>query len=120
VQVHLSTPEVRKIIFDLRQREVRVSLLRLELDEHVDVAVRPEVVAEHGTEQGQPLAMTLPAEVGNAIPRNLDAGTVHGVGMVLRLSIPGSSMILTALDSRSADRTRHGSSAGSGSPTNDS
>jgi hypothetical protein len=50
VQVHLSTQEARKIIFDLRQREVCVSLVGLELDEYVDVALGPEVIAEDGPE----------------------------------------------------------------------
>ena len=68
VQVNLSTQQqARKVILDLRQGEVRVFLPRLELHEHVDVALGPEVVAENGPEQGQPADVALPTERGDPL-----------------------------------------------------
>src|SRR6266508_377622 len=96
VEIHLAPQEAGELLLDLRQGEVRISVLGLELDEHVDVAVGSEVVAEDRAEQGQPADVVPPAKLGDALLRYLDARAAHATGMILRLSIPRSSTIFTA------------------------
>lgn len=87
VQIDLPAEKDGEVIFDLRQREVRVPLVGLELDEHVDVAIRPEVATKHRTEQREPADMVLSAEVGDALPGNVDACVAHGHGAIFKLSL---------------------------------
>ena len=102
VQVHPPTKEGREVILDLRQREVCVPLPRFELYEDVDVALRPEVVAEHGPEHCQPPDVVVPAKIGDPIlgQRDAHAARCHGSWMIFRLSMPRSSTISTAVQSR--------------------
>src|SRR5438552_7768574 len=48
-------------------------LALLELDKHIYVAIRREVVAEYRAEKGQAANMMAPAEVDDAIVRDFDA-----------------------------------------------
>ena len=58
----------------MQQREVRVYLLDAlqELDQHVDVAARREILAKHAAEQTEPRDRVPPAEVGDLRDRGVD------------------------------------------------
>ncbi len=48
-----------------------------ERDRHVDVAVGPEVVAEHRAEEGELGDLPLPAELLDPVPVDRDPGSRH-------------------------------------------
>src|SRR5712691_3651489 len=87
VEVDPASQKISELFFELRQREVRITPVRLELDQHVDVAVGPEIVTKHGAEQRQPPDVMAPAEVGDPFAWNFDARAArrHSRGMNLRL-----------------------------------
>src|SRR5437667_12123548 len=101
VKVDPASQDARKLFLLTRQREVGVAVVRLELDQHVDVAVGPKVVAEHRTEQSQPPDVVAATEIRDLLARNLDACSAlrHGMGTILRLSMSRSSTILPAIRS---------------------
>src|SRR5438552_14726124 len=86
VKIRPPSQEAREVFLDLRQREVRVSPSRFELDEHIDVAISPEVIPKHGAEQGQPMDVMAAAEVGDQLVGDGDASLTRRHG-AFRLSM---------------------------------
>ena len=89
-----STPQKsRQILRHLRQCKVGVALVWLELDQHVDIAIGPEVVTEYGAEQGEPPDVMATAEVSDLLARDFDPsvtrchGTEPGRLLLVGLSI---------------------------------
>src|SRR5438874_2452050 len=72
VQVNPATEDFRKLLLHREERKPRRAA-RLELDQHVHVAVVTKVIAQHRAEEGQPADVVLSAEVGDLFPVNGDA-----------------------------------------------
>lgn len=60
-EVDFVAEEVGEVVLDVEDLPPW-SVSRFELDQHVDVAVRAEIVAQHGTEEGQPSDVVPTAE----------------------------------------------------------
>ena len=48
---------------------------RLELDEHIDIALRTKIVSQHGAEKGESTDMVPAAKLGNLLSINCDVQT---------------------------------------------
>src|SRR5262249_40196816 len=79
---------------------------RTELDEKVDVALGPEVVAEDRAEEGKALHAVAAAEVGDLVLRDVDAVEEHDADIVIA-SVPGGGRHQSGFShwARSATRT---------------
>src|SRR5258706_13709227 len=64
-EVDAPAEDLCQFLRDVEEREAR-GLARLELDQNVHVAVRPEVVAQDRAEEGEPTDVMAPAEVGDS------------------------------------------------------
>jgi hypothetical protein len=67
-------PQLRLGVQDGADRPVA----RLEVDQHVDVAPRPKVVAEDRAEQGEPPDAVAPGKLGELVLGNVQIGDGHG------------------------------------------
>ena len=56
--------DLRQLVFDIEDAKTD-DLIGLEVDEDIDVTVRPEIIRQHGTEQSQPADVMPAAEVGD-------------------------------------------------------
>src|SRR2546423_1759037 len=72
IQVNPPTEDFRKLLLYREERKPRHAP-RLELDQHVHVAVGTKVIAQHRAEEGQPADVVLSAEVGDLFTVNRDA-----------------------------------------------
>jgi hypothetical protein len=77
VQVDLAPKDLRQLSFQREEPEAWY-VIRLELDQNINVAIRPKVIAKHRPEQGKPADMVVPAEVGKPFPIDCDAAPCHG------------------------------------------
>src|ERR1700693_1202407 len=66
VQVDPPAQDLRQLILHAREREARRTT-RLKLDQHVNVAIRREVVAQDRTEEGEPANVVTAAEVAKLV-----------------------------------------------------
>ena len=64
VQVHAAIEELAQLFLDAEERQVRY-VLRLELDQHVNITVPCKVAAQYGTEKRQPSDMMPPTNIGD-------------------------------------------------------
>jgi len=71
MQVDLPTQEGREVVLEVHQRETG-NVPGLELDEHVDVAVRSEVVAENRAKEGESPDVVAATEIGQALAIDRD------------------------------------------------
>src|SRR5437867_13093487 len=70
-EVDPAAEDLCELLLDVEESEAE-PCARLELDEHVDIAVGPEVIAQDGTEQGETPNVTSAAKLGEAFTRNVD------------------------------------------------
>src|SRR5260370_1741245 len=77
LQISAPAQDVGELFLHRKVGEARGVPL-IELDEHIYVAVRGEVVAEYRAEKGQATNMMAPAEVDDAIVRDVDAHPPRG------------------------------------------
>lgn len=74
MKVYLASDEFCELLFESDEGEAR-SLPRLEFDEHVDIAVRAEVISQDGAKKREALHGIAPAEGGDCSAVELDART---------------------------------------------
>src|SRR6185295_1302371 len=68
-QIHGPASEERgELVLETNETQSR-HVSGLELDEHVDVALGPEILPQDGAEQGQPADVIAPAELGELVLR---------------------------------------------------
>ena len=73
-QVHLAPEEPPQVFLHRHQVEQAPRCARREGHENVEVAVRPEIVAQHRPEEGELRDLPAPAEVGKRSVIDRDAG----------------------------------------------
>ncbi len=78
VQVNSPPEDLRQLLFQREEFEAR-NVSRLELDQHVNVTVRPEIVAKHRSEQCKPANVVAPAKTGKDFLVNHDAAFIQGL-----------------------------------------
>ena len=95
VQIDLSLEELAQLVLEGDEAEAR-GAPRLELDEHVDVALRREVIAEDAPEQREADDAVAPEELGDTIGGNVDRELGHRE--TIRLGFDSGSVGLPTLD----------------------
>jgi hypothetical protein len=78
IEIDSAAKDGRKLILHGEERKAW-SVSRLELHEDVHVAVGAEVGTQHRAEQGKAPDMMTPAEVGQLVPRYVNAQLSHGI-----------------------------------------
>src|SRR5713101_5038440 len=76
VQVNLAPEDLRQLSFQREEPQSRY-VARLELDQHVNVAIRPKVVAKNRAEERKPANMIALAEPSEPFPIDCDAAPLH-------------------------------------------
>ena len=94
-QVHFAAEERLELLFHANHVEERVARAVLERDQHVDVAVRAEVVAQDGAEKRQLRHLPALAEGGDPFGGYGDSGG-HGGGTE---TVPGQARLRSAATS---------------------
>ena len=74
-----------------RKKPARCSA-RLEVDQNIDVALRPEVLTEDGPEQRQPLDVMPAAKIGDAVFSESDGDRFHGCSGSITASPSSTAM----------------------------
>jgi hypothetical protein len=78
VQVHFSSQQSRQFLFHREEGQPR-DVAALELNEHVDVAIRPEVSAEDRAEERELANVMTPAEIGNLLSCSSSVDSATGL-----------------------------------------
>src|SRR6266849_10601542 len=78
VEIDLAPKEIRQLLLHAEERETR-NVVRIELDQHVDVTVRAEVVAQDRPEQRELTDVVATAEVRDLVLGNIHSVELHAV-----------------------------------------
>lgn len=114
VQVHLPAQDLPKLVVDGEERQSR-HVVRIEFNQHVHVAVGPEVIAQDGAEQSESPNMVPATELANDTRGNCNPPSLHILNQGRPLQGSRGSLPTFRHDctmTHSTEEDRHKNSAG--------